>query len=39
LKIGGTPTYFLQYNGKTKKLNGEGLETEMSSSEVQALLK
>lgn len=39
LKVGGTPTYFLQYNGKTKKLNGEGLSTEMSSEEVQALLK
>lgn len=39
LKVGGTPTYFLQYNGKTKKLNGEGLDTEMNSPEVQALLK
>ena len=39
LKVSGTPTYFLQYNGQTKKLNGEALADEMSNPEVQALLK
>jgi protein-disulfide isomerase len=39
LKVGGTPTYFLQYNGKTKKLDGKGLDEEMSNPEVLALLK
>lgn len=38
-KVGGTPTFFLSYNGKTKKLNGEALNAELSSPEVQALLK
>ncbi len=39
LKIEGTPTYFLQYGSKTKKLDGAGLATEMSNPEVLALLK
>jgi protein-disulfide isomerase/uncharacterized membrane protein len=39
LKVKGTPTYFLQYGGKTKMLDGAGLQTEMSDPEVQELLK
>ena len=39
LKVTSTPTYFLSYGGKTKKLDGEELANEMGSQEVQELLK